>query len=158
VIQQTGARKKRSRGLGHKYGQFLVDELKPFIDKTYRTRPEAEFTGLAGSSLGALITLALGLWFPNSFTRLGVMSPAVWWDDEAIVRMVEDLEDKLPLKIWLDTGTHEEGWERARKLRDALVDKGWKIYDEVQYTEIEGGEHTEAAWATRVDPMLRFLF
>src|SRR5690242_11427194 len=67
VITQTGTRKKRSRGLAKKYGRFLVEELKGFVDKTYRTRPEREFTGLAGSSLGGLVTLALGLWFPNIF-------------------------------------------------------------------------------------------
>ena len=158
VIQQTGSRKKRSRGLGKKYGQFLIEELKPFIDKTYRTKPEGEFTGLAGSSLGGLITLALGLWFPQVFTRLAVMSPAVWWDDQAIIGMVDKLQSKVPLKIWLDTGTHEQGWERARSLRDALMEKGWKLYDDLQYTEVEGGEHTEGAWAARVDPMLRYLF
>jgi predicted alpha/beta superfamily hydrolase len=158
VIHEAGARKKRSRGLGQKYGRFLIEELKPFVDKTYRTRPEAEFTGLAGSSLGGLATLALGIWFPHVFTRLGVLSPAVWWDDEAIVDMVQDLDEKMPLKIWLDTGTHEEGWERARSLRDALVEKGWKLYDDLQYLEVEGAEHTEAAWAGRVDPMLRYLF
>jgi predicted alpha/beta superfamily hydrolase len=158
VITQTGPSKKRSRGLAQKYGRFLVEELKPYIDKTYRTRPEGEFTGLAGSSLGALATMALGLWFPKVFSRLGVMSPSVWWDNEAIVGMVEGLEDKLPLKIWLDTGTHEEGWERARNLRDALVDRGWRLYDDLQYAEIEGGDHSEGAWAARVDPMLRYLF
>ena len=158
VFHQTGTRKKRSRGLGQKYGSFLIEELKPFIDKTYRTRPEGEFTGVAGSSLGGLLTLALGLWFPQSFSRLGVLSPAVWWDDQMIVQMVEQLEHKLPLKIWLDTGTHEEGWERTRTLRDSRVEKGWKLYDDLQYTEIEGGEHTEGAWAGRVDPMLRYLF
>ena len=158
VIAQTGTRKKRSRGMAKKYGRFLVEELKPYIDKTYRTRPEGEFTGLGGSSLGGLVTLALGLWFPNVFTRLSVMSPSVWWDNEAIVRMVEDLDTKLPLKIWLDTGTHEEGWERARTLRDALVEKGWRLYDDLQYSEIEGADHSEGAWAARVDPMLRYLF
>ena len=158
IIQQTGARKKRSRGLGQKYGHFLIEELKPFIDKTYRTRPEGEFTGLAGSSLGGLVTMALGIWFPQTFTRLGVLSPAIWWDDQVIVRMVEELDQKLPLKIWLDTGTHEEGWERARTLRDSLVEKGWKLYDDLQYAEVEGAGHTEGAWAARVDPMLRYLF
>ena len=158
VFQEAGARKKRSRGLGRQYGRFLIEELKPFIDKTYRTRPEAEFTGLVGSSLGGLLTMALGLWFPNVFTRLGVLSPAIWWDDQIIVRMVEQLPNKLPLKIWLDTGTHEDGWERTRTLRDALVEKGWKLYDDLQYLEVEGGEHTEGAWATRMDPLLRFLF
>jgi hypothetical protein len=72
--------------------------------------------------------------------------------------MVEKLEDKLPLKVWLDTGTHEPGWERARTLRDAMVEKGWHLYDDLQYTEVEGADHSEGAWAARVDPALRFLF
>jgi predicted alpha/beta superfamily hydrolase len=148
----------RSRGLARKYGKFLVKELKPFIDATYRTRPEAEFTGLGGSSLGGLLTMTLGLWFPDVFTRLAVMSPSVWWDDQVIVRMVDALDRKLPLRIWLDTGTHEIGWQQTRALRDALVEKGWRLYDDLQYTEAEGAGHNESAWATRVDPMLRFLF
>ncbi len=159
AVAETGVQKnKRSRGLARKYGKFLTSELKPFIDATYRTRPEAEFTGLGGSSLGGLLTMTLGLWFPDVFTRLAVMSPAVWWDDHVIVRMVEELEEKLPLRIWLDIGTHEIGWGRTRALRDALVEKGWHLHDDLQYTEAEGAGHTESAWAARVDPMLRFLF
>jgi predicted alpha/beta superfamily hydrolase len=156
VIDEHAKRKKRSRGLAKKYGRFLVEELKPYIDKTYRTKPE--ITGLGGSSLGGLVTLCLGLWFPDIFSRLAVMSASVWWDNEVIVGMVESLEHKLPLKIWLDTGTHEPGWERAQKLRDALVEKGWVLHDDLQYTEAEGADHSEGAWAARVDPMLRFLF
>ena len=72
--------------------------------------------------------------------------------------MVESIEGKLPLKIWLDTGTHEPGWERARTLCDALVEKGWRLHDDLHYTEAEGADHSEGAWAARVDLMLRFLF
>jgi predicted alpha/beta superfamily hydrolase len=151
-------RSKRSRGLARKYGKFLTKELKPFIDATYRTRPEAEFTGLGGSSLGGLVTMTLGLWFPEIFSRLAVMSPSVWWDDQVVVRMVDQLEEKLSMRIWLDIGTDELGWGRTRALRDALVEKGWRLHDDLQYTEAEGAGHTESAWAARVDPMLRFLF
>ncbi|MBV9009896.1 MAG: alpha/beta hydrolase [Verrucomicrobia bacterium] len=159
AVAEAGVQKnKRSRGLARKHGKFLAQELKPFIDATYRTRPEGEFTGLGGSSLGGLVTLALGLYFPDVFTRLAVMSPSVWWDDQVIVRMVEELDDKLPLRIWLDIGTHEPGWERTRTLRDALVEKGWHLHDDLQYTEEQGAGHTESAWAARVNPMLRFLF
>src|SRR5438309_9358183 len=147
-----------SRGLGRDYGRFLIEELKPYIDKKYRTQREAEFTGLGGSSMGGLVTMALGLWFPNVFTRLLVMSPAVWWDNEVIVRRVEELDGKLLLKIWLDTGTNETGWERAQKLRDALIKKGWRLQNNLHYMEIKGGDHSEAAWAARVDPALQFLF
>jgi predicted alpha/beta superfamily hydrolase len=158
VIDPNAKRKRRSKGLARNYGRFLIEELKPYIDKHYRTKRDAQFTGLGGSSLGGLLTLSLGLWFSNIFTRLIVMSPSVWWDDQVIVQMVRKLEEKLPLKIWLDSGTHEDGWERVRFLRDALVEKGWKLFDDLQYTEIEGGDHSEGAWAMRVDPALRFLF
>jgi predicted alpha/beta superfamily hydrolase len=158
VIDTKGKRKKRSRGLARKYAKFLIQELKPFIDSKYRTKPEAEFTGLGGSSLGALLTMTLGLWFPNVFTRLAVLSPSVWWDDDVIVRGVLALEKKLPLKIWLDTGSAEPGWERARNLCAALIDRGWNLYDDLEYHEFEGADHSEAAWAARVDPVLRFLY
>src|SRR6184192_1101199 len=158
VIEPKDHPKKRSRGLARIYGKFLIEELKPFIDSKYRTKPEAEFTGLGGSSLGGLLVMTLGLWFPNVFSRLAVMSPSVWWDDEVIVRGVMALDRKLPLKIWLDTGTAEPGWEQARNLCAALVERGWNLHDDLEYHEIEGADHSEAAWGARVDPMLRFLY
>ena len=158
AIFESTLEERRSRGLARDYGRFLIEELKPYIDKKYRTKCEAEFTGLGGSSMGGLVTMALGLWFPNAFTRLLVISPALWWDDEVIVRLVEKLDGKLPLKIWLDTGTNEIGWQRARTLRDALIEKGWQLHNDLHYMEMKSGEHNEAAWGMRVDPALRFLF
>jgi predicted alpha/beta superfamily hydrolase len=153
-------KRKRSKGLLRNYGRFLIEELKPFIDRKYRTRPEAQFTGLGGSSLGGLATLILGLWFPNVFTRLAVLSPSIWWDDCAIYDIVEEVDElaRPPLKIWLDTGTHEPGWERAATLRDRLIEKGWRLNDDIHYLEAEGADHSEGAWAARIDPVLRFLF
>ncbi len=158
VIDARAKRKKRSRGLARLYGHFLIDELKPYIDRKYRTKPGAEFTGLGGSSLGGLVTLAIGILYPRAFSRLVVMSPSIWWDDFAIYRLVDSIEQKPPLKIWLDTGTAEPGWDQARELRDRLVEKGWRLFDDLKYLEVEGADHSEAAWAARVDPALRFLF
>ena len=158
VIDAKGKRKKRSRGLARQYGQFLIEELKPYIDRKYSTKRETQFTGLGGSSLGGLVTLAIGILFPRTFTRLMVMSPSIWWDDFAIYRLVDSIEEKPPLKIWLDTGTRELGWEQARVLRDRLAKKGWKLRDDLHYMEVEGADHTEAAWAARVEPALCFLF
>jgi predicted alpha/beta superfamily hydrolase len=153
-------RRKRSKGLLRHYGRFLINELKPFIDARYRTLPDAPNTGLGGSSLGGLATICLGLWFPNVFTRLAVMSPSIWWDECVLYKYVEalDEESRPPLKIWLDTGTHEEGWERARVLRDGLLEKGWRLHDDLHYFEDEGAAHTEGAWAHRIDAALRFLY
>jgi predicted alpha/beta superfamily hydrolase len=158
VIDSSAGRKRRSRGWLRRYGRFLIEELKPFIDRTYRTRIDAGSTGLGGSSLGGLATLALGLWFPHVFNRLAVLSPSVWWDECVACRMVSELPKKPPLKIWLDTGTLEKGWERARELRDQLVAQGWQLDHDLQYVEVEGGDHSERAWAARFEAVLRFLY
>ncbi len=153
-------KRKSSRGRLRQYSHFLIDELKPFIDARYRTLKRPEQTGLGGSSLGGLATMVMGLWFPNVFRRLIVMSPSVWWDNCVVLDMVNAIEEggKPPLKIWLDTGTQEPGWERARLLRDALIEKGWRLYDDLFYFEDEGASHTEGAWAHRLEAALRFLY
>jgi len=158
VIDAKARRKKHSKGLASKYAHFLINELKPYIDRKYRTNPDAEFTGLGGSSLGGLVTLAIGILYPHAFRRLLVMSPSIWWDDFAIYGLVDSIEQMPPLKIWLDTGTAEPGWEQARELLNRLMTKGWKLHKDIQYIEAQGANHSEAAWAARVDPALRFLF
>jgi predicted alpha/beta superfamily hydrolase len=158
VIDAKAKRKKRSKGLARQYGHFLMEELKPYIDRKYRTKSDGEFTALGGSSLGGLVTLAIGVLYPHAFRRLMVMSPSIWWDDFAIYRLVDSIEQKPPLKIWLDTGTAEPGWEQARELLNRLVEKGWKLHKDLRYMEAQGADHSEAAWATRVEPALRFLF
>jgi predicted alpha/beta superfamily hydrolase len=159
VNEYTPVEDKRLGG-GHAdaYGRMLVEELKPFIDARYRTLPGAEHLG--GSSLGGLVTLYLGLRYPMIFSGLAVMSPSVWWRNRTILKTVGALTEKPALRIWLDIGTKEStrAVPDARVLRDALISKGWRLGEDLAYFEAEGGEHTESAWAQRVDPMLRFLF
>ncbi|MBZ4336157.1 alpha/beta hydrolase-fold protein [Corallococcus sp. AS-1-12] len=146
------------------YGRFLIQELKPRIDAEFRTKPQAEFTGLAGSSLGGLVSMSLGLKHPDVFTRLGVVSPSVWWADREIVAQVNALTAKPALRIWEDIGTQEgsgaeaETVADAQALRDALVAKGWVLDDDLKYTVVEGGQHNEAAWSARFGDILRFLY
>ncbi len=151
---------RRAGGKALLYGRMLVEELKPFIDATYRTLPDAVDTGLGGSSLGGLVALYLGLIHASVFGKLAVFSPSVWWDNRFIVRRIRALRSKPASKIWLSTGTAEgEGVvEAARRVRGALVTKGWTLGIDLDYVEVDGAPHTEAAWAGLVGPMLRFLF
>ena len=158
--------KRKVGGKAELYGRMLVEELKPFIDSTYRTLSHARYTGLGGSSLGGLVSLYLGLRYPDVFSRLAVVSPSVWFDDKTIVRYVEALTRRPRLRIWLDTGTKEGGnasesqetVDNARLLLEALILKGWKPGRDLIYYEKDDAEHNESAWAQRVEPMLRFLF
>jgi predicted alpha/beta superfamily hydrolase len=85
----TRDRRKRAGGSADLYGRMIVEELKPHVDRHYRTLPGPSDTGVCGSSLGGLVSLYLGLTRPDVFGRIGVMSPAVWWDGRVILRLVE---------------------------------------------------------------------
>jgi predicted alpha/beta superfamily hydrolase len=142
------------------YGRMIVEELKPYIDETYRTRPDAASTAIAGSSLGGLVTLYLGLTYPRVFSRLAVLSPSVWWDRRVILKQVRQTRPKPPLRIWVDMGTAEgrRGLEDARLLKAALVGAGWEIGRDLHYAEYEGATHSEEAWAARFGLVLEWLF
>ena len=150
----------RAGGAADLYGRMLVEEIKPEIDRTYRTVADARVTGLCGSSLGGLVTLDLGLRYPRVFGRLAVMSPAVWWDRRCIVAAVNGLTSATGQRIWLDIGLEEgrTALRDARALRDALVAKGWRLGDDLAYLEAPGASHAEGAWAARVPEVLRFLY
>lgn len=140
------------------YGRMLTEELKPFIDSEYRTLAGPPNTGLGGSSLGGLASLYLGLKYPATFGKLGVMSPSVWWDRALIVRSVKALKLKAEVRIWLDVGTAEGPTDLVKGLRDALVSKGWTLGSDLIYFEAKGARHDEAAWAQRSDRVLKYLF
>lgn len=149
-----------SGGMADRYGQMLVYEIKPFIDHRYRTRRDAHNTGLAGSSLGGLLTLHLGLTHPAIFGKLALLSPSVWWDDRWIVRQLNAAAGRRPdLAIWLDVGTGESRMLKGtRLLHRMLLRKGWRSGEDLHYMEAEGALHDERAWGHRTGLFLRFLF
>ena len=157
--------KYKQGGKADLYGRMLVEELKPFIDKTYRTRRSAKDTGVGGSSLGGLVSLYLSLKYPQVFGRVAVISPSVWFANQHIVGFVAALPRKPRVRIWMDIGTREgnqEGAQQtvkgARLLYETLVKKGWQPGRDLSYLEAEGAQHNEEAWAQRVEPILKFLF
>ena len=141
------------------YARFLREELKPFVDRTYRTLPEAATTAVGGASHGGLVSLWLALEHPHTFGNALALSTSAMWDDETIVKRVQALPAKLPVRIWLEVGVREgESFLASnRHLRDALVAKGWTLGGDLHYDEQEDGAHDEISWASRVPGMLAVL-
>jgi predicted alpha/beta superfamily hydrolase len=157
----------RERDLSRDYGRFLVEEVKPFIDATYRTRPEAEHTGVGGSSMGGLISLHLCKWYSQVFGKCAAMSPSLWWDREYFLLTAKTHTEWLNrCRVWLDVGEHENQTpsaseatiRRTRRLAALFAKHGRREGEHFSYIEVPGGTHNEAAWGARFDQVLRFLF
>ncbi|HKR60972.1 MAG TPA: alpha/beta hydrolase-fold protein [Pyrinomonadaceae bacterium] len=157
--------KYKMGGKADLYGRMLVEELKPFIDRTYRTRRSAKDTGVGGSSLGGILSIYLALKYPHVFGKAAVVSPSVWFANQYIVGFVNQLPQQPAVRIWMDIGTREgsdaeapQTVKGAQLLYETLLRKGWKPGRDLIYFEAKDAEHNETAWAARVEPVLKFLF
>ncbi len=152
---------------GDAYVAYLVGEVKPQIDRDYRTRPAAEHTFLLGSSMGGLISLyALGQ-HPEVFGGAAMLS--IHWPLadpnhpdalEAIAAMQSWLEqsglDPDRQRLWFDRGTEglDSHYAPYALAMEAYFDhRGWPA----AFRTYEGTDHNEAAWAARLDEPLRHL-
>ena len=156
-------------GGASRYADFIVDELKPYIDATYRTLPEREHTGVMGSSLGGIASLYIAWTHPDVFSRVGAMSTAYWWSNSQILTMLEGSNPPPGVRVWLDMGTGEDKSdtnrddvpdiiEQHRRARNILMAKGLAIPRRLRYIEDEGAVHNERAWAARFPQAVEFLF
>lgn len=94
-------------GDGMAYADWVVHVVKPFIDQTYRTKPEPQHTLLAGSSMGGIITAYMGAAYPQVFGRLGVFSLASWFSERDFLRFCDSHPLDKASKVFIQVGTKE---------------------------------------------------
>ena len=176
IYDYTPSRDERFHdgGGAEAYAQFLIEELKPYIDYSLRTMPEMEHTGLIGSSLGGLVSLYILARHPGVFGRIGALSNSLFWNNEEALGWADDIAQNLTegTRLWFDGGSAENAEEgedpdgdglnqvlsESRQLLDALLAHGLTYNDRIAYFEDVGGFHNEATWARRLPSVLSFLF
>ncbi|MGV3293992.1 alpha/beta hydrolase [Streptococcus pluranimalium] len=94
-------------GDGMAYGEWVVNTVKPFIDKTYRTLTDPEHTLLAGSSMGGIITAYMGAAYPDVFGNLGVFSLASWFSERDFLRFCDHHPLAKSSRVYIQVGTLE---------------------------------------------------
>jgi len=145
-------------GNGDRYLEYVIDTVKPLVDERFRTLPDRAHTGIAGSSLGGLISLYAYLHRPDVFGFTAALSPALWFANGAILRLAERAPHTAG-RIYLDVGLREGQTHvaLARRLRDTFLAKGYAPEREFQFVEDRQGKHHESAWGRRFRKALPFL-
>lgn len=154
----------RRHGGGHAdaYLEFIATTLKPRIDRLFRTRQGRDETITMGSSMGGLVSIYAYFRLPSVFGRAGVMSPAIWFGQHAVLDFIQNARTPRG-RLYLDVGMQEgAGTLRdARRLGRLLVRKGFRRRSRtaaaLRYVEDPYGRHQEAAWARRLEGALEFL-
>jgi predicted alpha/beta superfamily hydrolase len=149
---------------GTRYPKFLIQEVMPFMARTYRVASGPENTGLGGSSLGALISLHTVVARPGVIGRLLLESPSLWASNRQMIKESRGVRE-WPERIFLGTGTAEAGRadrnqsmvDDVRELasvfrRAGLDEKRLRLFID------DGATHHESHWARRFPEALSFLF
>ena len=156
---------------GDAYLQFIVKELKPFIDDRYKPLTSPEHTFMMGSSMGGLISLYALCEYPDVFGGVACMSTHLSMahldngvGNEAWAAGYRDyVANNLPevngRLIYMDHGTKDfdADYGPYQELLDGVFrSKGW---DNQHYKSLvfEGDGHNEVCWAKRLNQPLQFL-
>ena len=149
---------KYGGGKGALYMRFIVDELKPFIDRNFRTKKNAKNTALIGSSLGGLISFYGGLEYPQVFGKIGAFSTSFWFSEE-VKAFIADKAEKARIKLYLIVG-QKEGYGMDvsnRETHQLLLKNNFNKNNLFFYIDPEG-EHNEAFWRRVFPDAIKWLF
>ena len=148
---------------GHAYIRFLERDVKPLVDRRYRTRSGAEHTALMGSSMGGVISLQAALLRPETFGAAACLSPAFEFTAGSAQRYATLVSKvgKVPVRLYVDHGTggsNQDGAPATRRMVALLRATGWQDGPGFMYFADDGADHNERAWRARLERPLRFLF
>jgi enterochelin esterase-like enzyme len=154
--------------ISDRYLKFVVEELKPYIDKTYSTYKDRQHTFISGSSMGGLISLYAICEYPKVFGGAGCLS--THWTgiyqnndnpipDAIISYLKKNLPNPKNHKIYFDYGDQTldslyRPWQDKVDVvmkEKGFTSKNWKT----QF--FPGKDHSEESWRKRFLIPLEFI-
>ncbi len=160
-----------STARGDLYARFIVEGIKPYIDKTYRTQADRAHTLIGGASMGGLISLYTAQTHPETFGGIVVLSPWLRLNDTKLLAFWPgDGRWLRNERIYSDMGTapgnnganYPGGASAAiadgKDFAVALQSAGLQPDKDFIFRQIEDGHHDEASFGAEIESVLRWIF
>lgn len=149
-------------GCGDVFMDYVVHELKPFIDANYRTLPEREYTGIGGSSMGGLMSLYSVLKYNDIFSKAACLSPSAMICQNELRNDFKNKALDPNTRIYMDMGSEELGSrefminsvDMLLRFNHELTEKGVSCYPRL----FVGGNHNEASWRKSLPVFMNYLW
>ena len=149
---------------GKQYGDFVIHEVMPLIEKQYRVLTGAHNTGLGGAGYGAAVAFYTVLTHPGLFGKVLIESPALLIGNGELLQDAEKA-NQFPEKLYIAIGTAEDPDEKASAKDVEQVQELAKILrrkglgeTKLEVVIEEGAKANEVAWSKRLENSLLFLY
>lgn len=149
--------KKHGGGKANDMLNFVVETLKPEIDRKYRTKSESSNTTIAGSSLGGLTAFYAAIKYSDTFGNAGVFSPSFWINPE-LYNFVNSNDISRKSKFYFAAGT-DEGESMVpdlEKMVSTLTENGVSL-KKLETNIIADAKHNEQFWSSQFPAFMEWL-
>lgn len=145
-------------GLGKITMDWMVNTLKPEIDRNYRTLSDRAHTYIAGSSMGGLMSLYAVLEYNHIFGKAAALSPSIWTNTAKINQLIRNVRLHKNTVIYMDYGSNEMRFHPAmrqqyRRVNSLLLERDVFVTSRI----VPNGDHCEACWEKQVPFFLNVL-
>ena len=149
----------KAGGQGDAYVNFLALTLKPYVDSHYRTQSDAAHTGVAGSSLGGLISVYAALKYPQVFGEIGAFSPAFWVCNDSLRVFAKKHPAASTARFYFVAGPKESETmlPLMTQWRDELRTEGVPAAN-ISFHAPTDGQHKEWFWQREFPAAYEYLF
>lgn len=149
---------EHGRGEGEAFLNFLVQNLKPEIDKNFRTKKDADNTIIMGASLGGLFAHYAVLEKSDVFGKAGVFSPSFWYAKESFDFTKQRAALKDSKAYYLIGG--KEGADMVKPMEDmvGLMKANGFSEDNIYSKIVPNGTHSETFWKSEFEEAIKWLF
>ena len=149
---------KNGNGEGALYLDFLINTLKPEIDKGFRTKSDSQNTAVMGSSLGGLFAHYAAVKRPDVFGKAGVFSPSFWYAKDSF----EFTEKAIGLnnsKMYFLVGA-KDGNDMVKPMNEmvSLMKRNGFLEDNLNSKVAPNGTHSESFWKSEFQSAISWLF
>lgn len=150
--------RNREYAMDEEYRDFIIHELVPHIDTTYRTIDDPSARCIMGASLGGLISIYIAMKNPNYFGNCAVQSTPFGYNNKSILSLIRN-RDKKPINLYIDSGRFETHvarrgiLEESRMAKQLLTSMGYQLF----YYEYNEG-HSWGNWRAHIDNILVTFF
>lgn len=144
-----------------RYLDFLINEVMPFVARSYPIAPGPQHTGFGGSSYGAASAFYAALSHPGVFGRLLLESPSVGVGNGVLLERARTLAtwpDRIDIGIGSEEGRGRRGPSDALETLLDIFKSAGLGDDRLRFVVQDGGRHNEESWASRFPDALAFLF
>ncbi len=132
---------------GRAYADFIVNNLKPWIDAHFRTKSDRRNTGIGGSLIAGSMALFMAAEYQNVFSKALVFSPNFSYSDSCFLHIKQQGKQKT-MRYYIVSGGGEEMAKSADIDKMVATIKGiGHNFEEVKAVKKIDGEATEWFWS-----------